>query len=312
MANNISLAIKLNFSYNDVNACNYLKGGTKRMAKVHIVTDSTSDLPQHILIERSIQVVPLYVNFNDEIFKDDIDINPSLLYKKVQESGIYPKTSSPSPKDFIDFFKPIVDKGDQVLYIGLSSQLSSTIQNARIAASEFPDHTVLVVDSLNLSAGIGMLVLEASDLALQGKSLEEISKVLHAKVPKVKTFFAVDTLQYLHKGGRCSSLQNLIGTMFRVRPILHVVNGKIIVQKKVRGKREKQIDEMLQFPKSESNSISIKRIIVNHSFCPDDAELLRKELDKSFSPEEIVITEAGCVISSHCGPNTFSIVYCLE
>ncbi|RQD69658.1 MAG: DegV family protein [Tindallia sp. MSAO_Bac2] len=279
------------------------------MATVHIMTDSTSDLPKNELMKRGISVVPLYVHFDQEVYRDGVDIDPAMIYSKVDQTGIFPKTSSPSPKDFIDAFKPIIDKGHHILYIGLSSQISSTIQNARIAASEFPDHMVEVIDSLNLSAGIGMLVLEASDLALKGESLESITEKIHEMVPKIKTYFAVDTLQYLHKGGRCSSMENLVGNMLRIRPILHVENGKIIVQKKIRGKREKLVEDMMKFTDSEPSTVKTSRLIVNHSACPEDAEKLRQHLLNTLSPDEVLMTEAGCVISSHCGPKTFSVVY---
>ncbi len=279
------------------------------MNSIRIMTDSTSDLPESELLQRDINVVPLYVHFDQEVFRDSIDIDPKMLYEKVQQTNVYPKTSSPSPKDFIDYFKPVIDSGQNILYIGLSSQLSSTIQNARIAASEFPDHRIEVIDSLNLSAGIGMLVLEASDLAIQGKSLEEITETIHAMVPKVKTYFALDTLQYLHKGGRCTSLENIVGNMLRIRPILNVANGKIILQKKVRGKREKLVEEMMNLTEKELKPIDTNRVIVNHSFCPEIAERLREHLKKTLEPKEVMMTEAGCVVSCHCGPNTFSIVY---
>jgi len=279
------------------------------MDNIRIMTDSTSDLPNDELLHRNISVVPLYVHFDKEVFRDRIDIDPEMLYEKVRQTDIYPKTSSPSPKDFIDYFKPVIDSGQKILYIGLSSQISSTIQNARIAASEFPDHMIEVIDSLNLSAGIGMLVLEASDLAIQGKSLDQITEAIHEMVPNVKTYFAVDTLQYLHKGGRCSSLENIVGNALRIRPILQVVNGKIIVKKKVRGKREKLVKWMINFTEKESKTIDTDRMIINHSFCPEVAERLREHLTKTFAPKVVMMTEAGCVISSHCGPNTFSIVY---
>lgn len=282
------------------------------MHNIRIITDSTSDLPKNELLQRNIDVVPLYVHFDQEVFRDTIDMDPKMLYEKVNRTGIYPKTSSPSPKDFIDYFKPIVDSGQRIIYIGLSSQISSTIQNAKIAASEFPDHTIEIIDSLNLSAGIGILVLKASDLVMKGKSMDEITKNLREMVPKVKTFFAVDTLQYLYQGGRCSSMENIVGNMLRIRPILHVVNGKIIVQKKVRGKREKLLEEMMGFTEVESQPIDTDRIIVNHSFCPETANRLWSHLNKTLSPKELMITEAGCVISSHCGSNTFSIVYSIK
>jgi DegV family protein with EDD domain len=278
------------------------------MRLVRIMTDSTSDLPVSFVREHHVTVIPLYVHFKEKVFRDGIDLDAEKLYQIVSETDVFPKTSSPSPSDFVAAFTPVIEAGEDILYIGLSSRLSSTIQNARIAASEFDDHRIEVIDSLNLSAGIGLLVMKALSLNVSGdKSLEEMARVVRSMVIRVKTYFAVDSLFYLYRGGRCSSLESMVGSMLRIRPILEVVEGQITVNQKVRGKRQKLHQEMLNL--LDPDQVDPEILLVNHSMCPDDAALLTEEIHTIIPDAHVVVTQAGCVISSHCGPRTFSIVY---
>ncbi|MDR5658985.1 DegV family protein [Serpentinicella sp. ANB-PHB4] len=283
------------------------------MGNVQIITDSTCDLTPDIIRDNSIKVVPLYVTFNENMtYKDGVDITPAKLYEEVKVLGQTPKTAAPSPADFCEVFRPCIDKGQDIIYIGLSSQISSTIQNAKIAACEFPEGRVKVIDSQNLSAGIGYLVLKAVDLANKGLDIKTISNDIVQLVPKVKTFFAIDTLEYLYKGGRCSSVENFFGSMLKIRPILHLAEGRIHVHQKIRGKRKKLLDSMLEILNTDKNQINTNKIIINHSMCEEDAEYLRSQISQLIKCEQIITVKAGCVISSHCGPNTFSIVYCID
>ncbi|WP_069649971.1 DegV family protein [Caloranaerobacter ferrireducens] len=279
------------------------------MNNIKIFTDSTCDLSTEILEKYDISVVPLYVSFGNETYKDGIDINTKKLYDLVDKYGILPKTSAPSPTDFYEAFKPYIDEGKDIIYIGLSSKISSTLQNAKIAASKFPDNRIEIIDSLNLSTGIGLLVLKAVDYAKEGLGIKEIGDKLRNKIPLVKTSFVIDTLDYLYKGGRCSALQSFVGSMLKIKPIVKVVNGTMILGQKARGKRRKIIDKMLENTIKESNNIDLERIIVTHSMGYEDALYLKNELENNLNVKEVIITDAGCVISSHCGPNTVGILY---
>ncbi|MBS4534290.1 DegV family protein [Clostridium sp. D2Q-14] len=279
------------------------------MNNIQLITDSTCDLPKSILTSNNISVIPLYVVFNEGSFKDGIDITPKELYDKVDKTGIMPKTSAPTPSDFYHAFKPHVEKGKDIIYIGLSSDLSSTIQNAKIAASEFENTNIHVIDSKNLSSGIGLLILKASDLINLGKPLDEIVKEVKYDVSNVKSSFIIDTLDYLYKGGRCSGIQNLVGSIFKIKPILKLNDGKIIVGQKPRGKKQKALDIVLNNIYKNKNSINLNRIIIGDSFSPEDLIYLKEELEKNVSFKEIITMEAGCVISSHCGRKTVGIFY---
>lgn len=279
------------------------------MSNVKIFTDSTSDLTQEILEAYDISVVPLYVTFEDRTFKDGVEMSSEALYKKVDELGKLPKTSAPSPSDFYNAFKPYIDEGRTILYIGLSSMISSTVQNVKIASGDFSEGSVVVVDSLNLSSGIGLLVLKACDYAKEGLTADEIADKLQNHITKVKTAFIIDTLDYLYMGGRCSALANFIGGMLKIRPVVQVVDGKMILAQKLRGKRDKALETMLNNVLKDKDNISPERIMVTHSMGSEDAKFLKEQLQKLTDAKEILITEAGCVISSHCGPNTVGILY---
>lgn len=278
------------------------------MSNIKIFSDSTCDLTKELIEKYNIGIVPLYVNFDETSFVDGITITTEELYKKVDELGRLPKTAASSPADFYKAFKPFIDAGDDIVFIGLSSCLSSHIQNARLAAAEFFEDRVHIVDSLNLSSGIGLLLLKACDFRDQGMKALEIAEEVTRLIPKVKTAFVIDTLEYLYKGGRCSALQNFMGGMLRIRPIVKVVDGKMILSQKLIGKREKALNTMLNNVIKEKDIIDPSRVMVTHSIS-HDAPYLISELEKHIDVKEIIVTQAGCVISSHCGPNAIGILY---
>jgi DegV family protein with EDD domain len=278
------------------------------MPTIKIFADSTSDLPTTWIEQFDIGIVPLYVVFGEQSMKDGLEITPSDLYKKVSENGILPKTAAPSPADFITAFTPFIEQGDQILFISLSSELSSTYQNAIIAVEEFPADQIVVFDSLNLSSSIGLLVMKAVQAAETGSSLGEIVTLLEAVRPEIEAEFVVDTLEYLYKGGRCSGMQNLIGSLLKIRPIIKVSKGKMTPTDRVRGKREKAVEKLLQNAVDKKNLMDHDLIIVVHSLAEEDAIGLQASLQKH-TKAKVAVATAGCVISCHCGPQTIGIMY---
>ncbi|GIO38632.1 DegV family protein [Paenibacillus antibioticophila] len=279
------------------------------MSKVKIFADSTSDLPAGWASEHHIGIIPLYVVFDDHTYRDGLDINPEQLYSKVDAIGSLPKTTAPSPKDFMDAFAPYIERGEEVVYLSISSHLSSTYQNALLAAGEFPEGRVHVVDSLNLCSGIGLLVMKAVGAAQQGKSGKEIAALLEDCRSRVETEFVIDTLEYLYKGGRCSGMQNFIGSLLQIRPVLKLVDGTIIPAYKVRGKQEKAIQQMLDNALAQKDRMDDDLIIVAHTMAEEAAQKLAAILREQTGVREVALAEAGCVISSHCGPHTVAIMY---
>lgn len=282
------------------------------MGNIKIFTDSTCDLGKEYLEKFDISVVPLYVNFDDKSYRDGVDITPGELYGLVGATNKLPLTSAPSPADFYKAFKPFIDEGMNIVYIGLSSELSSTIQNAVIASQEFPEGRIEVIDSLNLSQGIGLLVLKAVDYAKEGLSAKEISERIKNLLPKLRTAFVIDTLDYLHKGGRCSAVQSFIGGILKIRPIVKVEAGKLILSEKLRGKREKSLMTLVNNTLLDKDNINLERVSVISSMSPEDVTAIMKELGSKMTVKEFVTGEAGCVISSHCGPKTVGIIYMVK
>lgn len=279
------------------------------MARIRVFSDSTCDLPTSLREEHQIGIVPLYVTFGEDAYRDGVEMHPIKLYQKVDETGSLPKTSAPSPGDFIQAFAPAIEAGDDIIYIGLSSGLSSTCQNARIAADEFPEGRIRVVDSLNLSTGIGQLVMKAVRAAEAGKSLAEIEQLVISAREKVETEFIIDTLDYLYKGGRCSALQNFFGSLFKIRPVVKVVNGKMILASKIRGKREKSLDQLLQNALNLKDEMDNEIIFVTHSLADEEAVQVQAVLQRETNAKQVIVSETGCVIASHCGPQTVGIVF---
>lgn len=280
------------------------------MAQIKVFTDSTCDLSPEIIAQHEIGVVPVYVTFDDQTYRDGVDMTVADLYKKVEECGKLPKTAAPSPGDFIKAFRPYIDAGQDIIYVGLSTELSSTCHNAILAAEEFPEGRIVVVDSLNLSTGIGLSVLKAVDYAQEGLSVKEVAERVMVHIPKVETEFVIDTLDYLYKGGRCSAMQNLIGSMLKLRPLIKVVNGKMIVGDKSRGKKERALELLLERALRFKDTMDLSRVFVTYSLgAEEDAQFVKGELEKLTEAKEVIVTQAGCVISSHCGPGTVGILF---
>lgn len=277
--------------------------------KIKIFADSTCDLPSSWIEEHEIGIVPLYVVFGDDSLRDGMDITPVELYAKVEETGSLPKTAAPSPSDFIAAFSPYVEQGDEILYISISSELSSTYQNARIAAEELPPGKVTVIDSRNLSCGIGLLVMKAAKAAKEGASIPQLVDLLNSYVDQVECEFVIDTLEYLYKGGRCSGMQNLIGSLLKIRPVIKVMNGTMTPAYKVRGKKEKALEQMLANALDKVHEMDNDLIIVVHTMAESEALMLQKALQEKTGAKEVRLSTAGCVICSHCGPQTVGLMY---
>ncbi|MFF2910096.1 DegV family protein [Paenibacillus sp. NPDC057934] len=282
------------------------------MSTVKIFSDSTSDLPQGWKEKYDVGIVPLYVVFDDGTYKDGVDITPEEVYSKVAAKGSLPKTAAPSPADFMAAFAPVIESGNDIVYISLSSALSSTYQNALLAAGEFPEGKVEVVDSETLCGGIALLVMKAVRAAAKGHSATEIAELLKTARKHMDTQFVVDTLDYLYMGGRCSGMQNFIGSLLKIRPVLKLVDGSIVPVSKVRGKKEKAVEQMLQNALADIKHMDKELLIVAHTLAEEDAQYLKRALQQATGAQEIAVIEAGCVIGSHCGPQTVGLMYLRE
>ena len=278
---------------------------------VKIFTDSTSDLSKELLEKYNIDVIPLYIHLGEEEYKDGEEIGIQDAFKWSDENKTTPKTAACSVDDVIKAIEPHKEAGDDVIIFTISGEMSSTLQVMRMAAEEmeYEDH-VFVIDSRNLSTGIGLLIMEAAVMAEDGKSAEEIVAKVNEYIPKSRASFVIDTLVYLARGGRCSAVAALVGGMLNIKPKIVVKDGAMGVDKKYRGPYKKVI---LQYAKDlEPQMLNAKkdRVFVTHTPCDDGIVESVVDYVKSLNYfDDVIVTEAGTTIGSHCGPNTLGVLF---
>lgn len=275
--------------------------------KTMIFSDSTCDIAPEMIAERDIKINALTVVFGDQRHLDGIDVNPDDVYDFYKTSGTLAKTTATNIAEHEAFINETLVDGMGAVYFIISSEMSANFNNARLAAENFDN--VYVIDSRNLSTGIGLLVLHAADLADEGKTAKEIYDEINAIKDKVDASFVVDTLEFLHKGGRCSSVAALGANLLKLRPLIQVKDGKMSVAKKYRGKMSEVLKQYVAEKIAETNPVEGKRIFITHSGgCDDIAKELKAEAQKAFPDKEIIISRAGCAVSCHCGPGTLGIL----
>lgn len=277
------------------------------MTTIH--TDSTADLSPELIQRFQIHVIPLYVLIQGRSYIDGVEIGIQDLFKSVEQTGELSKTSATSVGDFIRAFEA---PGEHI-FIGISGSLSATVRNARLAQQSLNNPGVHVIDSLNLSTGIGLLAIRAAELRDQGLPASQIVAEIEALIPKSRTFIVLETLDYLYKGGRCSAIQNIVGSLLHIRPLLVVrSDGSIGMKDRIRGSRAKALKALTDEFRADLAHIDLRRVFVSHTGCDEDARSLMDELRKMAEIQELLTTYAGSVIASHCGPGTIGILYTLK
>ena len=280
---------------------------------VKITTDSCADLNEKLYKENNISVIPLFVSLGDDEYLDGVNISPEKIFDYVAKTKILPKTAARSIEEFKEFFTEALKEGEEVFYTGISSKLSSSFSNAQKAVEEMETDKVFVVDSKSLSTGIGNLVLYASKLAKEGKTGKEIADLVEKQADFNQASFVVDSLDYLYKGGRCSAMAKFGANLLRIKPRLELVEGGIKNTGKYLGNFKvvckKYIDDMLKLHPNCKNDIAF----ITHT-CPDKefVESIVNYVKEKNIFKEVVATDAGSTITSHCGQNTLGILYLLE
>ena len=278
------------------------------MSNIKITCDSTCDLPQELYAKYDVEVISLAVTLGDTLHRDGVDITAPELFDYVNETGTLPKTSAISMGEYLDVFGKYTAEGKTVIHINLSSNLSASHQNAVLAAQELSG--VYVVDSRSLSTGSGHLVIEAAEMAAQGLDAETIVARLNEMKERLDVSFVLQTLEYLQKGGRCSSVAALGARALQLRPEIRVADGGMGVGKKYRGSMEKSVLDYVRGRLEGRDDIDTRRIFITHSTAPQ--ELVDKviALVKELHPfQEVITSVAGCTISSHCGPNCLGVLF---
>ncbi len=282
------------------------------MRKVQLVTDSTCDLSADLIKKHDIDVVPLNVNFDEESYRDNVDLTTEKMYEIVKKKGKVPKTSAASPALFEEVFRKHLDEGKAIVFTGIGSHFSATLQNATIAKNAIGSEDIHLVDSENLSSGTGLLLLKATKYRDQGLEAKEIAEKVSGLTPKVRTQFVIDTLEYLHKGGRLKAISRFVGSMLRIKPIIKVVDGEMTIGKKARGNIRVGIKLMLKDALKDRDRMDKDFLMITHSLAAESADYIRSRIEEELDVETIYETQAGCVISSHCGKGTIGILYLVE
>lgn len=280
------------------------------MKEIMITADSTCDLPKDFIKKNNITIIPLSILLGENSFFDGVDIFPEDIYRYVDKTGVLPKTAAVTPSRYYEIFDKYTSEGKAVVHIGLSSAISSSYQNACIAAADFED--VYCIDSKSLCTAMGLLVLKACDFRAKGFDAKKIYNRVNSLVPKVSTTFVLNNLEYIHKGGRCSGVAKFSANVLGIKPSIAVdFDGKLDVAKKYRGKIDFVYKQYINDCLRDVNKIDPSRIVIANSggISPEIISFAKGVIEGKNRFAEVITADAGCTISSHCGPKTFAIFY---
>ena len=275
---------------------------------IKIITDTMCDVPKEYAEKYNIKIMPLTVHFGSESYKDGITITKDEFYSKLEKAADLPTTSQVPPVEFLDAFKEELDKGNEIICINGSGQLSGTYNSAVLAKKQLESEKIRVIDSEGVTLGAGMLAIKAARLAEQGMNAEEIEKEIQSSVKRMKYFFLVDTLKYLHKGGRISLSASVLGTILNIKPILVMKDGKLELIDKTRGIK-KALATTFQMIKDNNWSLEGKVVGVNHTIAPENLQLLEEYLHREYKVKEVIRGDVGSVVATHAGPGAVALYF---
>jgi len=272
---------------------------------IKIVTDSTADIPHELCERYNIEVVPLYINFGDKTYKENVDISKDEFYQKLREfEPRLPTTSQPTPQDFIDIYNKI--KENIIISIHISSKLSGTCESANMAKKSI-QKDITIIDSKMVSAGLGLLVLYAAKAVKLGKNKEEILELINQLKQNITIYFTVESLKYLEKGGRIGKTQALLGSILHIIPILSFKEGIIVPIEKIRGSK-KVLPKYIALINNKVGKTAIDVFMI-HAACPDKITQLEEMLKTNFNCQEIITSMIGGVVGTHAGPGTWGLAF---
>jgi DegV family protein with EDD domain len=278
------------------------------MPRIAVVTDSSAYLPDEMVREYGIHVIPLNVQFNGTTYKDLVDISVDEFYKKLAAAAELPSTSQPSAGEFVEVFKAAAKDHDAIIAVVLSSSLSGTYSSAMAAKDLLPDIDIAVVDSRSVSMGLGYMALAAARAARAGTSLPGIVAEVESMAPKMRVWFLVDTLKYLAKGGRIGGGEAFLGSMLSIKPLLQVENGKVEALDKVRT-RGKAIERLVDRFKKECDGRPVHCTVIN-AVAPEEAEQLKNLVLTAFPQvQDLMITGVSAAIGTHVGPLALGLCF---
>lgn len=276
------------------------------MRKIKFISDSTIDLPPEMLSAYDIDVVPLHILLGETEYLDDKSLTSKDLFRFADEKGTLPKSAAVNQYQFEECFSKYLDQDYDIFFMGISSKLSATMQNAAAVAEKMDSKRICIVDSLSLSTGTALQVLAANDFAKQGATLNEVEQYALKNCGKVQASFVVDTMKYLYMGGRCSKLVSLMGSTLKIKPKLELKGGEILPAEKYRGSSfvKKYVTQVMK----NADTIDPRRVFVTHCLSPE-ADAVRDRLINEYGFGTVYITDASATISTHCGPGTLGVLF---
>ncbi|MBE6547881.1 MAG: DegV family protein [Ruminococcaceae bacterium] len=280
------------------------------MNNIKILADSTCDLSPELISKYNIGIIPLCIVLDDKSYYDGLEITPDEIYTWSDEHKTTPKTAAASFDKTLDSLKPFMRNGDDIIFFGISSQMSTTCNVVRLTGEEEDYGRLFVIDSQNLSTGIGLQIIKAAEMAAAGKSADEIVEEIENARSRVRASFVVDNLTFLARGGRCSTITAVMANTLRLHPLITVTDGAMGAGKKYRGKMDVAILDYVNDLMPQLQNAEPERVFITHSGC--EAEIIdavHQKLEEMNYFKEILITRAGGVISSHCGPNTLGVLF---
>ena len=280
------------------------------MPHIQLVADSTCDLSPELIEKHHVAIIPLCIVMDEHSYFDKEEITPDEIYKWADTNRTTPKTAAASYERALDVLQPFMDAGDEIIFFGISEQMSTTCNVIRLIGNDQEYDKLHVIDSMNLSTGIGLQILYAAELIADGKSALEIVERVEQRRNKVRASFVVDTLTYLARGGRCSAVTALLGNTLKLKPQIVVERGSMGVYKKFRGKQASVIMKYAQELEESLLHADPTCVFVTHSGCDDTVvNEVVSYLEKLDYFGKIYVTVAGGVISSHCGPGTLGVLF---
>ena len=281
---------------------------------IRIFSDSTCDLSPELVERYELTIIPLHVLLGETDLKDGIDADQKTIFDWADENNATPHTAAPSTDEVMDLFRPALEAGDEIVSFSISAGMSNSL-NVQHMATEIlkAEDKISVIDSKNLSTGIGLLVIRAAELAKEGKSREEIVSEIEELIPKVRASFVIDTLTYLYRGGRCSGMSALVGGVLKLRPEIVVHDGKMAPSKKYRGKMLAVYKEYAKDQEESMKDARPDRVFITHTCLDEEGpDAVRAYLESLGIFNEILETHAGGVVSSHCGPGTLGVLFIMK
>jgi len=271
---------------------------------VRIVTDSSCDLPPELVQEMGITVVPLYVRFGEEVYRERVDISLDEFYKRLEQGPIHPVTIQPSPQDFVTAYQKVASEADGIVSIHISSKLSGTfnsaLQGKKLLEKDFP---IEVVDSQIITVGLALICIAAAKMAKAGESLASVVEEVKQMLPNIHLLALLDTLKYLQKGGRIGKAKALLGSILNVKPMITLKEGEVVPAGQTRS-RSKGIERLFSFVESVSN---IEDLAIAYNTTPDEAQALAERLGSILTKEAVKVIRLGTTLGVHMGPGGLAI-----